>query len=158
MNKISDNMPEAEDIELEQLRLKRMQQMMAQRPSQEEIENKGPQIPTGIVHLNDQIFDQYLQEYKDTPIFIDYWAEWCGPCKRIAPVIETLERKYRGKMIFAKVNTDEEQRLAMRFNIMSIPNFHIFYNGRVVDNFVGALRAQQFEARIVNVLKRLKKL
>ena len=153
-------MPEAEDLELEQLRLKRMQQMMASRPNpdQQQSQNKGPQIPTGIVHLNDQIFDTYLQEYKDTPIFIDYWAEWCGPCKRIAPLIEVLEKKYRGKMIFAKVNTDEEQRLAMRFNIMSIPNFHIFYNMRIVDNFVGALPAQQFEARIINVLKRLKKI
>ncbi len=150
-------MPEAEDIELEQLRLKRMQQMMAQKPNPEEIQ-QGPKIPTGIVHLNEQIFDQYLQEYKDIPIFIDYWAEWCGPCKRSAPIIEALERKYRGKMIFAKVNTDEEQRLAMRFNIMSIPNFHIFYQMRPIDNFVGALPAQQFEARVVNVLKRLKKL
>lgn len=152
-------MPEAEDIELEQLRLKRMQQMMAQKPNPEQLaQQKGPQIPTGIVHLNDQIFDMYLQEYKDIPIFIDYWAEWCGPCKRIAPLIEALERKYRGKMIFAKVNTDEEQMLAQRFRIMSIPNFHVFYQMKVVDNFVGALPAQQFEAHIVNVLKRLKKL
>lgn len=152
-------MPEAEDLELEQLRIKRMQQMMAQKPDPNaQAVQQGPKIPEGIVHLNDQIFDMYLQEYKDTPIFIDYWAEWCGPCKRIAPLIETLERKYRGKMIFAKVNTDEEQGLAMRFNIMSIPNFHIFYNMRVVDNFIGALPAQQFEAHIVNTLKKLKKL
>lgn len=154
-------MPEAEDLELEQLRLKRMQQMMAQKPSPDQLAQQkpqGPQIPTGIVHLNDQIFDMYLQEYKDIPIFIDYWAEWCGPCKRIAPVIETLEKKYRGKMIFAKVNTDEEQMLAQRFRIMSIPNFHIFYQMKVVDNFVGAIPAQQFEARIINVLKKLKKL
>ncbi len=151
-------MPDADDLELEQLRLKRMQQMMAQRPNQQQIEEKGPQIPVGIVHLNEQIFDMYLQEYKDTPIFIDYWAEWCGPCKRIAPVVEALERKYRGKMIFAKVNTDEEQSLAMRFNIMSIPNFHIFHNMRIVDNFVGALPAQQFEQHIINVLRKLKKI
>ena len=153
-------MPEADDLELEQLRLKRMQQMMAQKPTPEQIakQNQGPKLPEGIVHLNDQIFDMYLQEYKDTPIFIDYWAEWCGPCKRIAPLVEALEKKYRGKMIFAKVNTDENQSLAMRFNIMSIPNFHIFHNMRIVDNFIGALPAQQFEAHIVNTLKKLKKL
>jgi thioredoxin 1 len=154
-------MPEAEDIELEQLRLKRMQQMMTVKQTmakQEEEKNKGPQIPQGIIHLNDQIFDPYLTEYKDTPVFIDYWAEWCGPCKRIAPLVETLEKKYRGKMIFAKVNTDEEQSLAMRFNIMSIPAFHIFYNLKIVDQFVGAIPAQQFEARIINILKKLRKL
>lgn len=153
-------MPEAEDLELEQLRLKRMQQMMAQKPdAQAQVpQQQGPQIPQGIVHLNDQIFDMYLNEYKDTPIFIDYWAEWCGPCKRIAPVVEALERKYRGKMIFAKVNTDEEQSIAMKFRIMSIPTFHIFYQGKVVNHFVGALPPQQFEAQIINTLKKLKKL
>ena len=152
-------MPEAEDLELEQLRLKRMQQMMAQKPDPKvQQQQQGPQIPQGIVHLNDQIFDMYLNEYKDTPIFIDYWAEWCGPCKRIAPVVEALERKYRGKMIFAKVNTDEEQSIAMRFRIMSIPTFHIFYQGKIVNHFVGALPPQQFEAQIVNTLKKLKKL
>ena len=151
-------MPEAEDLELEQLRLKRMQQMMAQKPNPQELKNKGPEIPTGVIHLNEQIFDMYLQEYKDIPVFIDYWAEWCGPCKRSAPIIEALERKYRGKMIFAKVNTDENQSLAMRFNIMSIPNFHIFHNMRIVDNFVGALPALQFEQHIVNVLKKIKRI
>ena len=100
----------------------------------------------------------YMNEYKDIPIFVDYWAEWCGPCKRVAPFIEALERKYRGKMIFAKVNTDEEQQIAMRYRIMSIPTFHIFYQNKIVNQFVGALPAQQFEAQIINTLKKLKKL
>ena len=139
------------DLELEQIKMKRIQQLMAVKDSP----TYG--IPEGIIHLTDANFDTHLKQYNDIPIFIDYWADWCRPCKLVAPVIDALEKRYRGKMIFAKLDTDRNPHTAQRHRIYSIPTFHIFYQGKIIDAFSGALPGQQFEMKIVNVLNKLKK-
>jgi thioredoxin 1 len=74
-----------------------------------------------------------------TPVLVDFWAEWCGPCKMIAPVVEQLATEYAGKLKVGKVDVDSNQQTSMQFGIRSIPTLLIFKNGRVVDQIVGAV-------------------
>ncbi len=72
------------------------------------------------------------------PILVDFWAEWCGPCRMVAPVLEKLADEYAGKVRIGKVNVDEENGLAGRYGIQSIPTLLLFKDGKVVEQFVGA--------------------
>ena len=71
------------------------------------------------------------------PVFVDFWAEWCGPCKRQAPVLDRLESRYEGKIKFAKLNVDEEGPLAVTYRVMSIPTLMLFEGGEPADALVG---------------------
>ncbi len=75
----------------------------------------------------------------DIPVLVDVYADWCGPCKMMAPTVEKIAEKYEGRAKVGKVNSDEEPAIAQRFNVMSIPNFLIIKNGKLVDNVVGAV-------------------
>jgi thioredoxin 1 len=74
----------------------------------------------------------------DLPVLIDFWAEWCGPCRMVAPVVEELAKNYAGKAVIGKVNVDEERGLAQKYRVFSIPTLFIFKDGEVVDQLVGA--------------------
>ena len=75
----------------------------------------------------------------DLPVFVDFYADWCGPCKMMSPVIDKLAEEYEGKIKVGKVNVDENGDLAVRYGIMSIPNMVFFKNGEVADRVVGAI-------------------
>jgi thioredoxin 1 len=90
-----------------------------------------------IVRLTSSDFDTYVKS--DQPVFVDFWAEWCPPCKAMEPVIERLATRYSGKIIFGKLNTDEESEIATRYDVMSIPTFIVFKNGRPLDTAIGAV-------------------
>ncbi len=79
---------------------------------------------------------------------VDFWAPWCGPCRMIAPVIEELAEAYEGKANICKVNTDEEQEIAGKYGIRSIPTIIFFKDGEVVDQMVGAASKQAFEEKL----------
>ena len=97
--------------------------------------------------LNGSDFDaQVLQS--DVPVLIDFWAEWCGPCKMIGPSIEQLAQDYTGKAKVYKVDVDREGDLAQRYGIMSIPALLVFKGGKEVDRMVGAAPKQQIAALI----------
>ena len=83
-----------------------------------------------------------------TPIVVDFWAEWCGPCKQIAPVLDELATEYDGKVKVAKVNIDDFQDLAAQFRINSIPTFLFFKNGQVVDQVVGLRSKKDFKLKM----------
>ena len=97
------------------------------------------------VELTSANFDETV---KEGVTLVDFWAPWCGPCRMIAPVIEELADEYEGKATIAKVNTDEEQEIAVKFGIRSIPTVMIFKNGEVVDQMIGAASKQAFEEKI----------
>ena len=73
------------------------------------------------------------------PVFVDFWAVWCGPCKTMEPVVARLATKYAGKVVFGKLNVDEEPELATRYEVQSIPTFMMFRNGRPLDATIGAV-------------------
>jgi thioredoxin 1 len=99
------------------------------------------------LHLTEKSFESEVLN-SATPVLVDFWAEWCGPCKMIGPIIDELGKEMQGKLKVAKVNVDNEGELAAKFNIMSIPTMLIFKNGKVVNQIIGALPKDQLLAKI----------
>lgn len=95
-----------------------------------------------IKHTSDTAFDSDVLK-SDVPVLVDYWAEWCGPCKMIAPILDEVSRDYEGKLQVAKVNVDDNQAIAAKFGIRGIPTLMLFKNGAVVATKVGALSKSQ---------------
>jgi len=89
------------------------------------------------IELTDSNFDQVINSEK--PVLVDFWAEWCGPCKMIGPVVEELAGDYEGKAVVAKINVDENPQVTARFGVRNIPTLLVFKNGQVVDKQVGAV-------------------
>jgi thioredoxin 1 len=99
------------------------------------------------LHLTEAAFDQTLAGRPEA-VVVDFWAEWCGPCKAIAPVLEDLAREYEGRVTIAKVNVDEHPGLAARFQVRSIPTLLFFKGGQVVDQVIGAVPKAQIKKRL----------
>jgi len=106
----------------------------------------------GAVHLTTDTFQKTLDEAGDTPVFVDFFAVWCGPCQMAAPIIEQMAEEYDGKAIIAKVDVDQERDLAMKFQVMSIPTFIVFKNGEVVEKSTGFSGKQGFTKMIDKAL------
>lgn len=103
-----------------------------------------------IVTLTDDNFDDEVLR-SDIPVLVDFWAEWCGPCRMLAPTIDALAEKYHGKIKVAKLNTDQSPRTAMRFSVMSIPTVIFFKGGSIAAQQIGAASPTEYE-RIVSSL------
>ena len=99
------------------------------------------------VHLTEQNFDEALTQY-DGVLMVDFWAEWCGPCKAIAPVLEDLAREAAGRLTLAKVNVDENHGLAARYGIRSIPTVLFVKDGKVQDQIVGAVPRAKLKEKL----------
>lgn len=102
------------------------------------------------IELNDSNFDQVVNSEK--PVLVDFWAEWCGPCKMIGPLVEELAGEYEGKAVIAKLNVDENPDVTARYGIRNIPTLLVFKKGQIVDKQIGAVPksvlAQKLEAQV----------
>jgi thioredoxin 1 len=115
-------------------RTPRPQAQQASQPSPQSHTANGTAKP---VVLTDATFDQVVGK-SDVPVLVDFWASWCGPCRMIAPAVEQLAREFAGRALVAKLNIDEQPRVAQRYGIMSIPTLYIFKGGQIVERVVGA--------------------
>jgi thioredoxin 1 len=129
-----------DDKELEKIKAKKLNALLKESEKQKK---------EGVITLTSSSFDNFI-ENTNPVVLVDFWAEWCMPCRIMAPVIEELARDYTGKAVFAKVNVDENPEVASRFNIMGIPHFIIFRNGRLAERIVGAVGREPLE----NALKK----
>jgi thioredoxin 1 len=95
-----------------------------------------------IKHISDASFEQDVLR-SDLPVLVDYWAEWCGPCKMIAPILDEVSRDYGDRVQIAKLNVDENQATAARYGVRGIPTLMLFRNGAMIASSVGALSKSQ---------------
>lgn len=131
------------DDELARIREKKLREIEERvRTSREE-----PTPAAGVTSVDEGNFQDVLM--KNSPLVVDFWAEWCGPCRNVGPVIEDLAREFSGRITFVKCNIDNNQRLATQFGITAIPSIFLFRNGRIVDRVVGAYPRQPLRDRIV---------
>jgi len=101
----------------------------------------------GALHANGQTFEAEVLK-ADKPVLVDFWAEWCGPCKMISPMIDEVSEELKEKAKVVKVNIDDAQDLATKYGVMSIPTLLIFKNGDIVEQFVGAMSKEQLISKI----------
>lgn len=102
-----------------------------------------------IVSLSDADFDKKVSE-ATKPLLVDFWAEWCGPCKMVAPIFEELAKEYGDKIIFAKLNVEQNQSTPAKFGIRGIPTLLLFKDGKVIATQVGALSKLQLKTFLEN--------
>ena len=103
-----------------------------------------------IVTLTAENFDQEVLK-STTPVLVDFWAEWCGPCKMVAPILDELATEYDGKVKIGKVNIDDHQSLASEYGIRAIPTLLLFKAGQVADQIVGLRSKRDFKAKLDRV-------
>ncbi|MCW4036875.1 MAG: thioredoxin [Candidatus Bathyarchaeota archaeon] len=143
----------AEDEELEGIKLRRLREMLRGRGAAGKPGSTGEHGDTpssNPVDLTDGTFGDFVQG--NPFVVVDCWAPWCGPCRMVSPVVEELARDYAGRIIFGKLNVDENRGVAGRFGVMSIPTLLVFKGGRLVDRIVGAMPRRALEPKITRHL------
>jgi len=101
---------------------------------------------------NDKVPELTNHEFEDFikkgVVLIDFFAEWCMPCLMMAPVIDELSEKFKGKIKFGKINVGDNEKIAQRFNVNSIPNFTLLRDGKVIEQFIGSISGEEFEEKL----------
>ena len=148
---MSDSNESNDDKELEEIRAKKLEQLEKEHLGNPggnpgNPDNPGEAWPDEPLVITENNFDDIIAKYP--LLVIDCWAPWCGPCRMVAPVFDELAKDYQGKIVFGRLNTDENQGIAMKHNIMSIPTFLIFKNGELIGRPVGAMPKAALEAAI----------
>jgi len=130
--------------DLQEIRNKKMEQLKRQYMNGG---NKmSEDMPNTPVQISDNNFDENVKKY---PVMVvDCWAPWCGPCRMVGPVVEELAKEMQGKVVFGKLNVDENRATSTKYGIMSIPTLLVFKNGNLVDNIIGAMPKPMLKAKI----------
>lgn len=137
-----------EDKELEEIKRRKLKEMLRRFSQEGEVTKElAPNEP---VEVADATFTDFIQSH--TLTVIDCWAPWCFPCRMISPILEEMARDYAGKIFFGKLNVDENRRVAMQYQTLSIPTILVFKNGKLVDRIVGAMPRRLIEPRIMRHL------
>jgi len=121
-----------ENDELEAIKAKKMERLLKMKS------------PSGPIKISDETFDETIN--RNRLVIVDFWAEWCGPCMVLSPVIDQLAKEYAGKVLFAKLNVDENPAVTARFGVMSIPTLLIFKDSNLVDKIVGVAPKSRIES------------
>ncbi|MEM1994949.1 MAG: thioredoxin [Nitrososphaerales archaeon] len=132
--------------DLEDLKRRKMFELMRKAAEQEAKKN----YPNRPVEVSDATFDNFITQYP--VVVIDCWAPWCGPCRILSPVIDALASDYAGRVVFGKLNVDENPTVASQYGIMSIPTLLFARNGEVVDRLIGAVPRQIIEAKLKQIM------
>jgi thioredoxin 1 len=130
--------------ELERIKQKRLREMMRRVGSN--VHDSRHDWPSMPVELTDQTFKEVIHKYP--VVVVDCWAEWCAPCRMVAPVVEELAQDYRGRIVFGKLNVDSNVRTAQQYGIMSIPTLLVLKNGQLANRLVGAMPKEMLEPQI----------
>jgi thioredoxin 1 len=133
-----------EDEELRHIREKKMRELMKQRDEKRKLDAEP-------VYVTDSSFNEIVS--KNPLVLIDFWAEWCAPCRMIAPTIKELAKEYGEKVLVGKLNVDENPETAERFQIFSIPTLLIMKNGKEIDRIVGLVPKKQIETHLKKYLE-----
>lgn len=134
------------DLEIERLKERKMREMEEDMKAMKAGGTEGEGMIDSPLIMDDASFVETVRKYP--LIIVDCWAAWCGPCKMIAPIIEELAKEYAGKVVFGKLNVDENPKIASEFGIMAIPTLFVFKNGEPVDVIQGAMPKPYFEAKL----------
>ncbi len=105
-----------------------------------------------IVEINEDNFEEeVIEKSSSIPVLVDFYANWCMPCRVLSPILEKIAKEFEGKIILAKINVDKASKLAEKYGIMGIPNVKLFKNGKIVDEFVGALPEKEIKDWLRNL-------
>jgi thioredoxin 1 len=130
--------------ELENIRMKKLEQLQKRYiKGGITMEKDWPNTP---LHITDATIDETIQQFGS--LVIDCWVPWCGPCRMVGPIIEELAKEMQGKMVFAKLNVDENQGTSVKYQIMSIPTLLVFKDGTLVDRLVGAIPKEMLKQKL----------
>jgi len=133
-----------EDKELEELKRRKLEELLRMKQQEQAAS------AVAVVEVTDQTFAEFISQRG--LVVVDCWAPWCAPCRMIAPIIEGLAKDYAGRIVFGKLNVDENNEVPTKYQIMSIPTMLVFKNGDLVDRIVGGMARKILEQRITSHL------
>jgi len=139
-------MENKEDEELERIKRARLQEIMRGASQTEQLKSASNKP----IKVTDPTFREMILNH--SLVVVDCWAPWCAPCHIVAPIIEEMARDYAGRVLFGKLNVDENREVATQYQIMGIPTLLVFKNGKLVDRIVGAMPRQMLEPKIIRYL------
>jgi len=138
-------MKKDKDEELEKIKRAKLEEMM-----HGVVQNPEKPASDKPIEVTDVTFKETVENH--SLVVVDCWAAWCGPCHMVAPIIEEMARDYAGRILFGKLNVDENRKVATQYEIMGIPTLLVFKNGQLVDRIVGAMPRQTLEPKITRYL------